>query len=69
MKGGILSTDTGLEFANDEFQRLLKQNDLAWKSKGVGQSDSDDQEGRVESHDRESWEDVERGAQCCDSCV
>ena len=36
MKGGVLSTDACLEFANDGFQSLLKRNDLAWKMKGNG---------------------------------
>jgi len=34
MKGAVLSTDNGREWNNDEFQTLLKQSDIAWKSKG-----------------------------------
>ena len=37
MKGGVLSSDLGKEFHNDDFQRLLKTHDLAWKSKGNGE--------------------------------
>jgi len=37
MKGGMLSSDMGREFFNDDFQRLLKTHDLAWKSKGNGE--------------------------------
>ena len=34
MEGAVLSTDAGREFDNDAFQTLLKQSDIAWKSKG-----------------------------------
>jgi len=37
MKGGVLSSDMGREFFNDDFQRLLKTQDIAWKSKGNGE--------------------------------
>ena len=37
MKGGVLSSDMGREFFNDDFQRLLKTSDIAWKSKGNGE--------------------------------
>ena len=37
MKGGVLSSDMGREFFNEEFQRLLKTQDIAWKSKGTGE--------------------------------
>ncbi len=36
MKGGVLSSDMGRDFFNDEFQKLLKSSDIAWKSKGNG---------------------------------
>ena len=34
MRGGVLSSDTGREFWNDDFLKLLKTSDIAWKSKG-----------------------------------
>ena len=34
MRGGVLSSDTGREFNNEQFQALLKTSDVAWKSKG-----------------------------------
>ena len=37
MKGGVLSSDMGREFFNDDFQSLLKTHDIAWKSKGNGE--------------------------------
>ena len=37
MKGGVLSSDMGREFFNDDFQKLLKTHDIAWKSKGNGE--------------------------------
>ena len=35
MRGGVLSLDTGREYSNEQFQALLKQSDVAWKSKGT----------------------------------
>jgi len=37
MKGGVLSSDLGKEFWNEDFQKLLKTSDIAWKSKGNGE--------------------------------
>ena len=34
MKGGVLSTDLGREFNNDQFQKVLEAHDVAHKTKG-----------------------------------
>ena len=35
MSGGVLSSDTGVEWTNDRFQAFLQKCNIAWKSKGT----------------------------------